>query len=71
MFQFVKNKVWKKLKGWKEKFFSPAGRGLAVVQAIPSYVMECFRLLNSVCNQIEALTVKFFWSGNVDEREIH
>jgi len=41
VFNFVQDRVWKKLKGWKEKFLSIAGREVlikSVVQAIPTYV---------------------------------
>lgn len=74
VFQFVKERGWKKLKGWKEKFLSQAGRETlikAVVQAILSYFMSCFKLLASVCNQIEAMIAKVLWRGNVDEKKIH
>lgn len=51
IFGFVKDRVWKKLKGWKEKTFSRAGREVlikAVAQAIPSYVMSCYMLPNGL-----------------------
>jgi hypothetical protein len=41
VFNFIQDKVWKKLKGWKEKNLSYAGRGTlikAVAQAIPTYL---------------------------------
>ncbi|MCH81570.1 hypothetical protein A2U01_0002360, partial [Trifolium medium] len=45
VFNFIQDKVWKKLKGWKEKNLSFAGRGTlikAVAQAIPTYLMSSF-----------------------------
>jgi hypothetical protein len=47
VFSFVRDRVWKKLKGWKEKFLSRAGKETlikAVAQAIPSYVMSCYKI---------------------------
>lgn len=55
--------MWKKLKGWKEKTLSQAGREVlikVVVEAIPSYIMGCFRILIFICAKIESLTTKVF-----------
>jgi hypothetical protein len=45
VFSFVKDRVWKKIKGWKEKCLSRAGKETlikAVAQAIPKYIMSCY-----------------------------
>lgn len=46
-FNFIMDRIWKKLKGWKEKCLSFEGRGIlirVVAQAIPTYIMSCFLL---------------------------
>ena len=46
-FSQIKERVWSKLKGWKEKLISQAGREIltkAVAQAIPTYAMRSFKL---------------------------
>ena len=56
---FIKERIWSKLQGWKEKLLSQAGREIllkAVVQAIPTFAMSC-----CLCDEIEALIRKFFW----------
>ena len=55
---FIKERVWSKLQGWKEKLLSQAGREIllkTVVQAIPTFAMGCFKLLVGLCHEIEAL----------------
>ena len=44
-FAQINERVWSKLKGWKEKLISQAGREVlikAVAQAIPTFAMSCF-----------------------------
>ena len=44
---FIKEMVWRKLQEWKEKLLSQAGRDIlliAIVQAIPTFAMGCFKL---------------------------
>lgn len=43
----MKERVWKKFQGWKEKLLSQVGREIlikVVVQALPTYIMSCFKL---------------------------
>ena len=52
---FIKERVWSKLQGWKEKQLSQAGREIllkAVVQAIPTFAMGCFKLSMGLCQEI-------------------
>jgi hypothetical protein len=73
-FTQIKERVWQKLKGWKEKLLSQAGREIlikAVAQAIPTYSMSCFRLPAKLCNELEAMVRRFWWSNNPEQRKIH
>ncbi|XP_057425625.1 uncharacterized protein LOC130718990 [Lotus japonicus] len=68
IFNFVKERVWKKLKGWKESSLSRMGREVmvkAVAQAIPSYVMSCFMLPDGLCADIERMISKDFKAFNI------
>ena len=61
---YIKERVWSKLQGWKEKLLSQVGREIlfkAVVQAIPTFAMSCFKLPVGLCHEVEALIHKFFW----------
>ena len=43
----------------------------AVVQAIPTFAMSCFRLPIGLCQDIEMLIRKFLWGQRGDRRKIH
>ena len=62
-FNYIKERVWRKLQGWEGKLLSQARRDVlikSVIQAIPTYTMGCFKLPLGLCNEIEAL-IKRFW----------
>ena len=71
---YIKDRVWGKLQGWKEKLLSQVGKEVllkAVVQAIPTFAMSCFCLLVGLCEDIEMLIWKFWWRQRGDRRKIH
>ena len=73
-FNFIKEKIWRKLHGWERKLFSQAGREVllkSVIQAILTFTMGCFKLPLGLCNEIEALIKKKFWGHHGDQRKIH
>ena len=73
-FNYIKERIWRKLQGWEGKLLSQAGREVlikAITQAIPTYAMGCFRLPLSLCHEIEAMVKKFFWGQRGDKRKIH
>ncbi|XP_065635520.1 uncharacterized protein LOC136070080 [Quercus suber] len=73
-FNYIKERVWKKLQGWEGKLLSQAGREVlvkSVIQAIPTYAMGCFKLPLGLCNDIEVLVKKFWWGQRGDRRKVH
>lgn len=74
IFNYIKERLWKRLQGWKGKLLSKAGKEVlikAVVQAIPSYVMSCFKLPNSFCDEMKSMISNFWWGQNDTDRKIH
>ena len=63
VFVEIKERVGRKLSGWKEKILSIGGREIlikAVTQAIPTYTMSCFQLPKGLCDEIESMMRKFW-----------
>ena len=70
MFAEIKEKVGKKLAGWKEKLMSIRGREIiikAVAQAIPTYTMSCFQLPKSLCDDLERMMQNSWWGQRKQE----
>lgn len=64
IFSHVVEHVKKKVKGWKKGFMSRAGKEVlikVVAQAIPNYIMSCYKLLEICCSKIETMLAKFWW----------
>ena len=73
-FNFIKEKVWRKLQGWEGKLLSQAGREIlikAVIQAIPTFAMGCFKIPVGLCHEIQSMVKKFWWGQRGDKRKIH
>ncbi|KAL0004830.1 hypothetical protein SO802_012391 [Lithocarpus litseifolius] len=73
-FNYIKERVWRKIQGWEGKLLSQAGREVlikSVIQAIPTYTMGCFKIPVGLCNEIEAMIKKFWWGQRGDRRKIH
>ncbi|XP_021761424.1 uncharacterized protein LOC110726278 [Chenopodium quinoa] len=70
----VKEKLWKKLQGWKGMVLSKAGREVmikAVAQSLPTYAMSVFKFPSSFCDELRSLVAQFWWGQKQGERKIH
>ncbi|KAL0444623.1 UNVERIFIED_CONTAM: putative mitochondrial protein [Sesamum latifolium] len=73
VFQSIRDRVWKRIFGWNEHLLSQAGKDVlikAVLQAIPTYAMSCFRLPDRLIKEFESGFAEFRWSSPA-ERKIH
>ena len=74
VFSCLKERIWKKLQGWKQKLLSRPGKEVlikAVAQAIPTYMMSIFKIPDSLIDEIHAVLAKFWWGSNAVSRKIH
>lgn len=57
-----------------EKLFSIRGREIlikTVIQAIPCYTMNCFRLSKALIHELHQMIARFWWKGLDEARRIH
>ena len=73
-FSFLKDRVWKKLQGWKGTMLSRAGKEVlikAVAQSILTYTMSVFQLPVKLCDELNSMCANFWWGQVGNERKIH
>ena len=73
-FSFLKDKVWKKLQGWKGSMLSRARKEVlieAVAQSIPTYTMGGFQLPVKLFDELNSMCAKFWWGQVGNKRKIH
>ena len=71
-FAFLKQKIWSRIQGWKEKLLSKAGKEIlikAIAQAIPVYAMSCFYLTKSVCDELTTMVLHYWWAQQEKDRK--
>lgn len=73
-FGYIKDRVQKKLLGWNQRDFSAGGKEVlikAVIQAIPTYAMQCFKSPESICEDINRMCAGFWWGDKEEKRKMH
>jgi hypothetical protein len=65
IFAYLKERIWKKIQGWKERFLSRMGKDIlikACAQAIPTFAMSCFDLTKTLCDEMSTMICRFWWA---------
>lgn len=58
--------------GWKEKMLSKAGKEIlikALALAILTYTMSCFKMSDSLCDELTCMIRNFWWGKNRRKRK--
>ena len=73
-FEYIKKKIWLRIHGWQEKLLSKAGKEIlvkVVAQAIPTYAMSYFELTKGLCDELNSMIGRWWWSQNDKDNKIH
>jgi len=74
MFQYIVERVRSKTQGWSKKFLSAGGKEVllkVVALAVPVYSMNIFKFSQSICEEINGILAKFWWSSGEDKKGMH
>jgi hypothetical protein len=73
-FEYLKEKIWRRIQGWKERLLSKAGKEIlikAIAQAIPTYAMSCFDLTKKLCDEISNMICRYWWNQQDGKEKCH
>lgn len=73
-FRHIEDKMVKRVQDWKHRLLSWADRECLIkagLNSISLYSKGCFKFPLSICNNMTALAVNFWWSGSKNKRAIH
>lgn len=70
MFSYIRERVLKKMQGWRQKLWWEI-LIKSVVQAIPSYSINCFLLPRKLINRIMMAVRNFWWGGDPTSKSIY
>ncbi|KAK4390616.1 hypothetical protein Sango_2124900 [Sesamum angolense] len=71
VFGGIKERIWKKLRGWSMKRSSQVRRMVMiklVIQVISTYTMSCFNIPEVLLSETESMIAAFFWHQDRDRK---
>jgi hypothetical protein len=72
-FRFLPDRIWKHINGWIRPL-SRAGKETllkSVAQAIPNYVMSCFRIPVGICDRMKNSVADNWWGFENGQKKMH
>ena len=69
-FHRILDQVGKKVAGWKGKLLTTVGCEILIKATTSMYTMNCFKLPNSLCNELNSLMRNFWWGQREKERKL-
>lgn len=73
-FGYLKENMSKKVESWSNKLFSKGGKETlikAVLQAVPTFTMSCFRVSTTICKDMERICARFWWESTHHKKAVH
>ncbi|XP_056848921.1 uncharacterized protein LOC130499048 [Raphanus sativus] len=72
IFSSIVDRIKQRSQSWTTRYLSGAGKMVllkAVLAAMPTYTMSCFKLPASLCKQIQSVLTRFWWDAKPDTRK--
>jgi len=73
MFNLIIDRIRQRAKSWSSRFLSTAGKATmlkAVLAAMPTYTMSCFKLPSSLCKRIQSALTRFWWDSSMGKQKM-
>ena len=73
IFASIIDRIRQRAQSWTSRYLSGAGKMVllkAVLAAMPTYTMSCFKLPISLCKQIQAVLTRFWWDVKPELRKM-
>lgn len=73
IFASLVDRIRQRAHSWTARFLSSVGKMIllkSVLAALPTYTMSCFKLLKSLCKQIQSVLTRFWWDMKPELRKI-
>jgi len=74
VFEGIKQRIWKKLQGYKERLLSQPGKEIllkSIAQVIPTYAMSIFKLPDTLLEKLYSLFANFWWGSTNHHKRMH
>ncbi|XP_074271423.1 uncharacterized protein LOC141595357 [Silene latifolia] len=69
----IRDKLCKRLQGWRGKILSRAGKEVlikAVANSLPTYVMSVFKIPANFCEELRSIVSRFWWGHDENKKMI-
>lgn len=73
-FGYLKERMLKKIKSWRHRHYTKGGKEVlikAVLQAIPTFAMGCFRIPTSIHRELDMICARFLWESSPEKGGVH
>lgn len=73
MFGWLREHIWGKVQAFEGNLLSSARKEIlikSVLQAIPNYVMSCFKLSDYLLHELESIISNYWW-GDKEKNKVH
>lgn len=73
IFAGIVDRIRQRSHSWATNYLNAAGKQVllkAVLAAMPSHAMSCFKLPMSLCKQIQTILMRFWWDAKPDVRKM-